>query len=109
LIKQGEFEKEIERPNKIYKFLFQTEKMEVNISELEPGSESRLFTHTGEEIHLVLEGMLEYNVGDKFYKLNKGDILWHKSNLPHKAKNHSPNKVIYITIGTPPTFKPSMT
>lgn len=108
-IKKGEFEKIIERQNKIYKFLFETGKIEANITELEPGSESRLFTHNGEEVHVIIEGDLDYTVGDKVYKLSKGDILWHKSNLGHKANNHSKNKVIYLTIGTPPTFKPSMT
>jgi uncharacterized cupin superfamily protein len=109
LIKKGEFETIIERKNKVYKFLFETEKIEVNIAELEPGSESRLFAHNGEEVHIVIQGELDYTVGDRVYKLNKGDILWHKSNLGHKAKNSSDKKVIYLTIGTPPTFKPSMT
>ncbi|MFO7677129.1 MAG: cupin domain-containing protein [Thermoplasmatota archaeon] len=108
-MKNGEYEKIIERHNKIYKFLFQTKKVEVNIAELEPGAESRLFVHNGEEIHIVIEGELEYTVDDKIYKLKKGDILWHKSTLGHKAKNNSDSKVIYLTIGTPPTFKPSMT
>lgn len=109
LVKKGEFGEIIERQNKVYKFLFETEKMEVNIAELEPGSKSRFFTHNGEEIHIVLEGELEYTVGNNSYKLSKGDILWHKSNLGHKASNNSDSKVVYLTIGTPPTFKPSMT
>lgn len=109
LVRKGEFEKIIEKQNKVYKFLFETEKIEVNIAELEPGSESRLFAHKGEEIHIVIEGELEYTVGDHIYKLSKGDILWHKSTLRHKAYNNSESKVVYLTIGTPPTFKPSMT
>ena len=47
---------------------------------------------------------MEYTVGEKSYILHEGDILWHKSTLNHKAKNISEEKVIYITIGSPPTF-----
>lgn len=109
LIKKGESKKVIEKPGKAYKFLIESENMQANIAELEPGSESRWFNHDGEELHIVLEGELEYSVGDKSYKLNEGDILWHKSNIDHKAKNTSERKVSYLTIGTPPTFKLSMT
>lgn len=108
LIKNGENIKVIERPGKFYKFLLKSENMEANFAELEPGSESRWFNHTGEEVHIVLKGKLEYSVGDHIYKLNKGDILWHKSNVNHKATNNSDSIVIYLTIGTPPTFKTSM-
>jgi len=78
--------------------------MEAITSELDPHTESQWFKHSGEEIHLVLKGELEYTVGDKFFKLCEGDILWHDSSKPHRAKNTSDKKVKYITIGTPPTF-----
>jgi len=108
LVKNGDNKKVIEKPGKLYKFLLESENMEANIAELESGAESRWFNHAGEEIHIVLKGELEYFVDDKIYKLNEGDILWHKSNINHKAKNISKCKVIYLTIGTPPTFKLSM-
>ena len=108
LIKTGDCKKVIERQDKLYKFLLESEKMEANIAELEPDSESRWFKHSGEEIHIVLKGELEYSVDDHIYKLTEGDILWHKSNINHKAKNNSDGKVIYLTIGTPPSFKLSM-
>ena len=108
LIQSGDSKKVIERPGKIYKFLLESENMEANIAEIEPGSESRCFNHTGEEIHMVLKGEMEYTVGNKHYNLTEGDVLWHKSNVNHKANNNSKSKVIYLTIGTPPTFKLSM-
>jgi quercetin dioxygenase-like cupin family protein len=108
LFKKGDSKKVIERHGKLYKSILESEKMEANIAELESGSESRWFKHSGEEIHIVLHGELEYIVKDHSYKLSEGDILWHKSNVNHKAKNNSDNKVVYLTIGTPPSFKLSM-
>lgn len=108
LIKKGEKKTEIKKPGKLYKLMVESERMAVNIAELDPGSESRWFQHDGEEMHLVIKGEMEYTVGENTYKLNEGDILWHKSNLQHKAKNVSNDKVVYITVSTPPTFKQSM-
>jgi quercetin dioxygenase-like cupin family protein len=108
LVKNGDSKRVIERQGKLYKRILESEKMEANIAELESGSESRWFNHSGEEIHIVLQGELEYIVNNHSYKLNEGDILWHKSNINHKAKNNSDDKVVYLTIGTPPSFKLSM-
>ena len=103
-IKSGDQKKEIIRPGRVYRLKIKSEKTEAIIAELEPKIESRWYQHAGEEIHFVLEGKMEYIVGEKTFKLNKGDILWHKSNLKHRARNIGNNKVKYITIGTPPTF-----
>lgn len=108
LIKNGDSKSQIKKTDRLYKLIVESKRMEAIIAELDPGSESRWFNHDGEEIHLVIEGEMEYSIADKTYKLSKGDILWHKSNQQHKAKNTSRKKVIYITIGTPPTLKLSM-
>jgi quercetin dioxygenase-like cupin family protein len=79
-------------------------KMEAIISEIDPHTESRWYKHDGEELHLVLQGEMEYTVGEKSYRLSEGDVLWHKSTLKHRARNMQGEKVIYITIGSPPTF-----
>ena len=67
-------------------------------------AESRLYKHEGEEIHIILKGKVEYMVGETSYILKKGDVLWHPSDLPHKAKNLEKDKSSYLTIGSPPTF-----
>jgi len=103
-IKHGQQKSEITRPNRLYRLKIKSEKMEAIIAELNSHTESRWYQHAGEEIHLVLEGSMEYTVGENTYKLKKGDILWHKSNQKHQAKNTSNKKVKYITISTPPTF-----
>jgi len=107
-IKKGDDKSRLQRPGKLYRLMVKSPHMETIITEIEPHGESREFKHDGEEMHLVLKGDLEYTVGEKTYKLSEGDILWHDSTLRHRAKNTSNDKVVYITIGTPPTFQWSM-
>jgi len=107
-IKKGGEKTKTERPGKIYRLMVKSNKIETIIAELDPDAESKWFQHDGEELHLVLQGKLEYTVGEKSYRLSEGDILWHRSNVKHRAKNIGSEKVKYITIGTPPTFAWSM-
>ena len=107
-IKKGDEKTKMERPGKLYRLMVKSDKMETIIAELDPNAESKWFQHNGEELHLVIQGKLEYTVGEKSYRLNEGDILWHRSNVRHRAKNTGSEKVKYITIGTPPTIAWSM-
>jgi quercetin dioxygenase-like cupin family protein len=107
-IKKGEEKHLIKKPGKLYRFMMKSHKIDAIISELDPHMESRWFQHEGEELHLVLSGEMEYTVSEKSYKLSEGDLLWHKSMLKHHAKNIGSEKVIYITVGTPPTFTSEM-
>lgn len=103
-IKKGEAKYEKKRNGKLYKMLMKSERMEAIISELEPDTESRLYKHEGEEIHIILKGEVEYAVGERSYKMGEGDVLWHSSNLFHQAKNKGKEKAVYLTVGSPPTF-----
>ena len=103
-IKKGDEKTKMERPGKLYRLMVKSDKMETIIAELDPNAESKWFQHNGEELHLILQGKLEYTVGEKSYRLSEGDILWHRSNLRHRAKNIGSEKTKYITMGTPPTF-----
>lgn len=107
-IKNDEEKSRIIRPGKLYRLMIKSNKMEAIIAELDPHTESKLFQHEGEEMHLVLKGDMEYTVGEKTYKLSVGDILWHKSMLIHHARNIKSKKVVYITIGIPAKFISSM-
>lgn len=104
LIKKEEALKKITRPGRLYRLKVKSEGMEAMVSEIDPHAESRWFKHEGEELHYLIQGELEYTVGDHSYKLHPGDMLWHQSNLKHRAKNMGAEKVIYITVGAPPTF-----
>lgn len=107
-VKSDEEKSVTKKPGKLYRLMMKSHKIEAIIAEIDPRTESKLFQHDGEEIHLVLKGKMEYTVGEKTYKLSEGDILWHKSMLIHQAKNTSAKKVVYITIGIPPSFMSSM-
>jgi quercetin dioxygenase-like cupin family protein len=107
-IKDGEEKSRTKKPGKLYRLMLKTHKMEAIIAEIDPHTESKLFQHDGEELHLVLEGDMEYTVGEKTYKLSEGDVLWHKSMLIHHARNTGTKKVVYITVATPPSFMSSM-
>ncbi len=104
LIKKGHEIERTEQPGKLYRLMVKSKGMETIIAELDPHTESKWFKHKGEELHIILEGEMEYTVGEKSYKLTQGDMLWHQSDLKHHAKNIGSKKIIYITIGTPPTF-----
>ncbi len=85
--------------------LFKSEKMEGLLIEVEPGDEfGKQYTHDGEEIHIVIEGEIEYMVGDDTYPLKEGEALWHRASIPHSARNTGNKKAVYLTIGAPPTF-----
>jgi len=103
-IKKGDEKNKAKKPGKLYRLMVKSKDMEAIIAELDPHTESRWFKHNGEEMHLVLNGEMEYTVGKKSYKLSEGDILWHQSSQKHRAKNIGDKKVTYITVGTPPTF-----
>ena len=103
-LKKGEATYEKRRNGKLYKMLMKSERMEAILSELKPNTESRVYKHIGEEIHIVLKGSVEYSVGAKRYEMEEGDVLWHPSDLPHQAKNKGNKKAMYLTVGSPPTF-----
>ena len=104
LIKKGDQLKETKLPGKYYRLLVKSKNMEAIFAELVPHTESKWFKHNGEEMHLVMQGEMEYTVGEKSYILHEGDVLWHKSTLKHRAKNIGDITVVYMTVGTPPTF-----
>jgi quercetin dioxygenase-like cupin family protein len=100
--------RKVTRPGKVYRLMFKSHNLEGVIAEFEPHHESRWFKHSGEEMHLVLKGKMEYTVGEHSYRMSAGDILWHKSTLKHKSKNIGDEKLIYITVGLPVRFTASM-
>jgi quercetin dioxygenase-like cupin family protein len=104
LIRSGDQRSKIKTPGKTFRLLIKSDRLEAIIAEIEPHTSSRWYQHNGEELHYVLEGEIEYEVGEKSFKLSKGELLWHKSNIKHRATNISDKKAKYATVGTPPTF-----
>lgn len=104
LLRKGEQKRSIKKPGRVYRLMIKSENLEAIIAEIDPHTSSPWYRHDGEELHYVLDGEIDYDVGEKSYKLQKGEVLWHKSNIKHRARNNSDKKVKYATVGSPPTF-----
>ena len=105
LIKKGETLSGLRLDRKLFRLKQKSGRIEAVTVEMEPGAElGDTYSHEGEEIHMVIEGVIEYVVDEKRYILEQGDWLWHDSTLPHHARNLGDGAARYITIGTPPTF-----
>lgn len=62
------------------------------------------FVHSGEEIGIVLKGVLEIEVGGQTYRLQPGDSIFIDSTVPHRWRNGSDSEVEAIWVMTPPSF-----
>ena len=103
-MKAGESIKEVNRIGKLYRNVIKIEKMEANVTHMLPGSKSKPFKHKGQEIHIMMKGEVEFHVGDEKFKMQEGDMLYHHSEVPHRAENHGLYEAVYVTISTPPSF-----
>lgn len=59
--------------------------------------------HPGEEVHFVLHGSLEVEVGGQTYLLATGDSIHFQSTLPHRLRNPKAEPALIVTAMTPPT------
>ncbi len=103
-VKKGSELKQVADPGKLYRLMIKSKKMEAIVSELHPHAESRWYQHEGEEVHFMIQGEMDYTIGETIYHLCEGDVLWHTSTITHRAKNTTGKKISYITVGSPPTF-----
>lgn len=62
------------------------------------------YSHYGQEFVLVLKGSLEMTLGDKNYKLKKGDSIYFNSSTPHSFKNLFKGETEALWVVTPPSF-----
>ena len=62
------------------------------------------YSHYGQEFVLVLKGSLEIILGDKSYKIKKGDSIYFNSSTPHSFKNLFKGETQALWVVTPPTF-----
>ena len=62
------------------------------------------YSHYGQEFVLVLKGSLEIILGDKSYKIKKGDSIYFNSSTPHSFKNLFKGQTEVLWVVTPPTF-----
>jgi oxalate decarboxylase/phosphoglucose isomerase-like protein (cupin superfamily) len=61
-----------------------------------------LHVHEAEdEVVVVLEGQLTYQVGEDRGHLSEGGLLWFPRRVPHAIANHSGQPVRFLTVVTP--------
>ena len=56
---------------------------------------------TEDEVVVVLEGELDYQVGDERGTLSPGGLLWFPRQVPHAVANLSPAPCRFLTVVTP--------
>jgi transcriptional regulator with XRE-family HTH domain len=68
------------------------------------GSGGGLVSHEGEEVAYILEGQVEFIVGDEHFLLKAGDSICYRSEQPHGYRNGGDGHAKLIVVNTPPSF-----
>lgn len=72
---------------------------------LEPGGESYDDDpHGGEEFGYVLSGSVTLVLGDRKYRVRRGDSFYFKPSSVHKLVNGGMRKAVVLWVSTPPSF-----
>ncbi|GBG12767.1 XRE family transcriptional regulator [Novimethylophilus kurashikiensis] len=64
----------------------------------EPGEEFPAFEHPGTEFLHMLEGVLEYRVGDETFVMEPGDSLTFRGEIPHKPEKMHRLPIRFLSI-----------
>jgi transcriptional regulator with XRE-family HTH domain len=67
-------------------------------------SETRTYTHEGEECLVIVKGKLEFYLGAETYLLNEGDSIWYPATIGHGWRNPVNEETLAIRVTTPPSF-----
>ena len=72
---------------------------------LEPGAKTETdLPHMGEEFGHVLSGAVTLMLGEKSYRVRKGDSFSYKPSVAHYLKNTGKTQATVIWVCTPPNF-----
>ncbi|MCE7791681.1 cupin domain-containing protein [Salipaludibacillus sp. CUR1] len=66
---------------------FSTRTLESLLVILDPGATDKVFQHSGEEVHYILEGEVEYTIDNENHRLCAGDSIHFPSDRPHTWRN----------------------
>ena len=61
-------------------------------------------SHRGEEMILVTDNVIEFNIRNRIYRLSKGDCLHFRSELPHSWRNPTNKKTKTFWVFAPAPF-----
>ncbi len=83
----------------------QKKDMEPILLVLAPGSHSEVdLPHTGEEFGYVLSGSVQLTIGERAYKVRKGDSFSYKPDARHFLTNTGKTEASVLWVSTPPNF-----
>ena len=84
----------------------QNHKLQMIIERYPPGSDtgSFMFKHDAEEAGIIIEGFVEFTVGDKRKILRAGDAYLFDSRIPHRLRNIGKKDCVIVSACTPPSF-----
>ncbi|HSL67756.1 MAG TPA: cupin domain-containing protein [Actinomycetota bacterium] len=72
---------------------------------IEPGADSgpRAMEHPGEELVLVLQGSMEFEVEGELYRLRSGDAIHFRTDRPHRWRNPGarPGRAVWMALRQP--------
>lgn len=71
--------------------------IQASILELEPNSQRGQLTTDGFEYKYILEGEVEYEIGDEVFTLRAGDSLFFDASLPHVPANRT-NELVRMLV-----------
>jgi transcriptional regulator with XRE-family HTH domain len=80
---------------------FEVVSIEIRPDTAEPDSP---FLHEGEECLLVLDGILEFHLGNETHTLEQGDSITFPGTIPHWGMNTGSSPTKLIIIISPPAF-----
>ena len=60
--------------------------------------------HEGEEFGYVLQGAINLKLGNRSYKVKKGDSFIYKASETHSIESASDKESVFLWISTPPSF-----
>ncbi len=79
--------------------------MEPILITLEPSGKYKEETpHEGEEFGFVLHGIINLHLGDKIYKIRKGESFYFKPKYNHYISNEGKTEATVIWVSSPPSF-----
>ncbi len=80
-------------------YTFTNKKAEPMLFTINPNDrEVLMHSHKGQEFNYVLEGTLNFQIGDLSYELEAGDSVYFDSGIPHLEKCANDKPVVFLAI-----------
>jgi quercetin dioxygenase-like cupin family protein len=71
---------------------------QISLVELLPGSNRPPVTTAAFEYLYVINGQIDYHLGDQVFDLKQGDSIFFDGNIPHVPVNNTQEKVLYLVL-----------